>query len=80
MLFVLAFHGTNGPLVITETYTSPLDAIHKMAAIEKGLNVVDCNGASQIGRHGIRICITVMRFTDGMRTQLIPLGFRCIFE
>ncbi|XP_071131539.1 glucose dehydrogenase [FAD, quinone]-like [Mytilus edulis] len=44
-----SFHGKGGPLVITEAHTSPMEFLHRSAAIEKGLPVVDCNGYNQIG-------------------------------
>lgn len=46
---IVAFHGKGGPLVITEAHTSPMEFLHRSAAIEKGLPVVDCNGYNQIG-------------------------------
>lgn len=46
---IVAFHGRGGPLVITEAHTSPMEFLHRSAAIEKGLPVIDCNGFNQIG-------------------------------
>ena len=46
---ITEYHGTSGPLVISDSSHTPLKDIYIQAGLDMGYEETDCNGQEQIG-------------------------------